>query len=213
MRSELGDEWPVIDTTFDPIQQVLRHAGFSAIQLILDNFASAKPMIEAVTETVINYVRELKINGVDGVFYSTRAAATEACSYGFTQEAFEELRPVILRRVEHAAAFLIVEAAVEAIADVSLVAGDDVILGLADLLAAKLDAAVALAVEAELQLQDIVGVGLLAHQEGVAAKALGGGRADDGAVLHRPEVGLALPAVEGLAIEEADLGRPSRNAE
>ena len=38
------------------------------------------------------------------------------------QEAFEELRPVILRRVEHAAAFLIVEAAVEAIADVSLVA-------------------------------------------------------------------------------------------
>ena len=91
MRSELGDEWPVIDTTFDPIQQVLRHAGFSAIQLILDNFASAKPMIEAATETVINYVRELKINGVDGVFYSTRAAATEACSYGFTQEAFEEL--------------------------------------------------------------------------------------------------------------------------
>ena len=91
LRSELGDEWPLIDTTFDPIQQVLRHAGFSAIQLILDNFASAKPMIEAVTETVINYVRELKINGVDGVFYSTRAAATEACSYGFTQEAFEEL--------------------------------------------------------------------------------------------------------------------------
>jgi len=91
IRSELGDDWPVIDTTFDPIQQVLRHAGFSAIQLILDNFASAKPMLEAATETVINYARELKKNGIDGVFYSTRAAATEACSYGFTQEAFEEL--------------------------------------------------------------------------------------------------------------------------
>ena len=91
IRSELGDEWPVIDTTFAPIQQVLRHAGFSAIQLILDNFALAKPMLEAATETVINYARELKKNGIDGVFYSTRAAATEECSYGFTQEAFEEL--------------------------------------------------------------------------------------------------------------------------
>ena len=87
----MGDEWPISDTTFDPIQQVLRHAGFSAIQLILDNFASAKPMLEAATETVINYARELKKNGIDGVFYSTRAAATEECSYGFTQEAFEEL--------------------------------------------------------------------------------------------------------------------------
>ena len=91
MRKELGDNWPVIDTTFDPIQQVLRPAGFSAIQLILDNPARARPMIEAATETVIDYARELKQIGVDGVFYSTRAAATETSSHGFSQEAFEEL--------------------------------------------------------------------------------------------------------------------------
>ncbi len=91
MRKELGDNWPVIDTTFDPIQQILRPSGFSTIQLILDNSTKARPMIEAATETVIDYVRELKKNGVDGVFYSTRAAATEACSQGFTQVAFEEL--------------------------------------------------------------------------------------------------------------------------
>ncbi len=91
IRTELGEEWPVIDTTFDPIQQVLRRAGFSTMQLIFDNPASARPMLEAATETVIGYVRKLKEIGVDGVFYSTRAAATEKSTQGYTTQAFEEL--------------------------------------------------------------------------------------------------------------------------
>ena len=91
IRAELGEDWPVIDTTFDPIQQVLRHAGFSALRLIVDNPREAKPMLEAATETVIRYMRALAANGVDGVFYSTRAAATEACVQGFAQDAYEEL--------------------------------------------------------------------------------------------------------------------------
>jgi len=91
LRDRLGDGWPVIDTFFDPIQLVLRRAGFSAMKLILDNPAKAIPMIEAATETVIDYVGELKKIGVDGAFYSTRAAATEACNQGFSDAAFREL--------------------------------------------------------------------------------------------------------------------------
>lgn len=91
IRKRLGESWPVIDTLFDPIQLVLRRAGFSALQLILDNPQKAIPMIEAATETSINYVRELKKIGVDGVFYSTRAAATSSCEHGFSDSAFSEL--------------------------------------------------------------------------------------------------------------------------
>lgn len=91
IRADLGEDWPVVDTTFDPIQQILRHAGFSALRLILDHPREARPMLEAATETVIQYMRALAANGVDGVFYSTRAAATEACVDGFTQDAYEEL--------------------------------------------------------------------------------------------------------------------------
>ena len=91
LRAELGKNWPIIDTTFDPIQQILRRSGFSTLKVMLDNPGRAKPMIEAATETVIRYTRELKKNGVDGVFYSTRAAATQACSQGYSEEAFNEL--------------------------------------------------------------------------------------------------------------------------
>lgn len=94
MRRELGEDWPILDTTFDPIQQVLRHGGFSAMNMIFDNPDKSKPMLEAATETIIRYVQELKKIGVDGVFYSTRAAATEECSEGYTTEQFESfLRP------------------------------------------------------------------------------------------------------------------------
>ena len=46
---------------------------------------------EAAAETVIAYARELKKNGVDGVFYSTRAAVTPKGRQGYSQQAFEEL--------------------------------------------------------------------------------------------------------------------------
>ena len=91
LRTRLGEDWPIIDTFFDPLQLILRRAGFSAMQLILDNSERARPMIEAATASIIDYVNELKKNGIDGAFYSTRAAATKDSSQGFTQSAFEEL--------------------------------------------------------------------------------------------------------------------------
>lgn len=98
MRQELGNEWPIIDTTFDPFQQVLRHSGYSGLPLVLDNPAAARPMLEAATETVIRYIRELKRIGVDGIFYSTRGASTPDCAQGFERAAFEDL----LKPFDHA---------------------------------------------------------------------------------------------------------------
>jgi uroporphyrinogen decarboxylase len=91
IRKRLGENWPVIDTLFDPIQMVLRRAGFSALRLILDNPRKALPMIQAATETAIDYVRELKKIDVDGVFYSTRGAATKSWEHGYSDSEFCEL--------------------------------------------------------------------------------------------------------------------------
>jgi uroporphyrinogen decarboxylase len=103
MRTDLGADWPVIDTTFNPIQQVVRYAGNSVQKLIADHPGKAKPMLEAVTETMIRYMRALVAEGVDGVFYSTWAAATEAAASGYSREVFEELvRPYDIAILEEA---------------------------------------------------------------------------------------------------------------
>lgn len=91
LRQRLGESWPVIDTFFDPLQLVLRRTGFSAMKLILDNPVEATSMIRAATDSIIDYVRELKKIGVDGAFYSTRAAAMEQGDQGFSDSSFEQL--------------------------------------------------------------------------------------------------------------------------
>jgi uroporphyrinogen decarboxylase len=107
MRADLGEDWPVVDTTFSPLQQVVRYAGATAQKVILDHPASARPMLERVTETVIRYVRQLPREGVDAVFYSTWAAATERAPRGCTQDAFAELiRPYDIAILDEAAALV-----------------------------------------------------------------------------------------------------------
>ena len=58
--------------------------------MVFDNPKQSKPMLEAVTETICRYVRELKRLGVDGVLYSTRAAIRENDPKGVDQATFEE---------------------------------------------------------------------------------------------------------------------------
>ena len=91
LRRRLGDDWPIVDTFFDPIQFLLRKCGFSTMKLIFDNPGKAKPMLEAATESIINYVHKLEEIGIDGAFYSTRAAAQKECPQGFSDSEFEEL--------------------------------------------------------------------------------------------------------------------------
>jgi len=90
LRSDLGEDWPLVDTTFDPVQQICRRSGYKTFQSMMDHPNQARPMLEAATETVIRYVGELQRLGVDGVLYSTRGAATERCSQGMDEAAFRE---------------------------------------------------------------------------------------------------------------------------
>ncbi|MDP6705121.1 MAG: uroporphyrinogen decarboxylase family protein [Alphaproteobacteria bacterium] len=90
LRADLGPDWPIVDTTFDPLQQIMRRTGWSTTRLVFDHPRQAKPMLEAATETVCRYVRELKRLGVDGVLYSTRGAVRETHSKGVDEATFEE---------------------------------------------------------------------------------------------------------------------------
>ena len=67
---------PIVDTFFDPFQQVLRKVGFSKARMVYDNEREALHMLDAVTETVCGYLRELKNAGCDGVLYSINGAIT-----------------------------------------------------------------------------------------------------------------------------------------
>ncbi len=90
LRADLGPDCPIIDTTFDPLQQIMRRTGFSKTQLVFDHPRQAKLMLEAATETVCRYVAELKQLGVDGVFYSTRGAVREEHPDGVDETTFKE---------------------------------------------------------------------------------------------------------------------------
>src|SRR5262245_45531003 len=109
---------------------------------------------------------------------------------------------------EHATGTLFIQDADELLVsltrrvDVRLVAGDHEVPRLADMLGSILNAGVA-ADDLELGLQLEVGDLAVPNQEAIASLNLPVlGVAGDGAILDRPQVRLALPAGQVLAVEE-----------
>lgn len=101
LRKELGPDVPIVDTFFDPFQQVIRTAGISKSQLIYANKREALQMLNNVTDTVCGYMQELKKAGCDGVLYSINGAITPAGERGVDEETFKTfLRPFDLRVCE-----------------------------------------------------------------------------------------------------------------
>ena len=88
LRAELGPDMPIVDTFFDPFQQVLRKVGFSKARMVYDNEREALHMLDAVTETVCGYLRELKNAGCDGVLYSINGAITPPGERGVDERTF-----------------------------------------------------------------------------------------------------------------------------
>jgi len=101
LRKELGPDVPIIDTYFDPFQQVVRSAGMNKSALIYSNKREALHMLNAVTETVCGYMQELKKAGCDGVLYSINGAITPPGERGIDDETFNTfLKPFDLRVCE-----------------------------------------------------------------------------------------------------------------
>jgi uroporphyrinogen decarboxylase len=101
LRRELGPDVPIIDTYFDPFQQVVRSAGMNKSALIYSNKSEALHMLNAVSETVCGYMQELKKAGCDGVLYSINGAITPPGERGIDDETFNAfLKPFDLRVCE-----------------------------------------------------------------------------------------------------------------
>ena len=101
LRREFGPDVPIIDTFFDPFQQVMRIAGFSCAKLVYANRREALHMLDVVTETTCEYMQDLRKAGCDGVLYSINGAIAPPGARGVDDDTFRTLlRPFDLRICE-----------------------------------------------------------------------------------------------------------------
>lgn len=101
LRAEFGADTPIVDTFFDPFQQVLRKVGFSKASLVYANKREALHMLDAVTQSACAYLEALRNAGCDGVLYSINGAIAPPGERGVDDETFRTfLRPFDLRVLE-----------------------------------------------------------------------------------------------------------------
>lgn len=103
LRRELGPDWPILDTLFDPYQQVVRNVGFSEGRHIPQHRQAALDMIGSVCDTLCDYVAAARDAGADGFFMSINSAIREGAPRGVGDAVFREYqRPFDLRLLEAA---------------------------------------------------------------------------------------------------------------
>jgi uroporphyrinogen decarboxylase len=89
LRSRAGPDVALIDTMFDPYQQMLRNVGFSEAPNLHKHRADTLRALEAVADTIVRYIRALKAQGVEALFLSINGAIREGFPRGSTREVFE----------------------------------------------------------------------------------------------------------------------------
>lgn len=87
LRTRLDPDLPMIETIFEPYQQILRNVGFSqAANLFRHDERTALDAIRTVTETTCDYIREVRKLGIDGIFLSINGAIPLQRPRGVTAE-------------------------------------------------------------------------------------------------------------------------------
>ncbi len=74
LRAGLGPDMPLLETGFDPFQQIMRNVGFDQAANLLRHEREAQQALAAITETLCDYVRAAKARGADGFFFSINGA-------------------------------------------------------------------------------------------------------------------------------------------
>lgn len=87
LRTRLDPDLPMIETIFEPYQQILRNVGFSqAANLFRHDEQSALHAIETVRDTTCAYIQEVRKLGIDGIFLSINGAIPPHRPRGVTPE-------------------------------------------------------------------------------------------------------------------------------
>jgi uroporphyrinogen decarboxylase len=101
LRAELGPGWPIMITTFDPFQQVMRRVGFTKARLVFEHPEESLPMLEAVCATMCAYMAEVRAAGCDAVFYSINGAIAPPARRGIDDATYRRfVRPYEIRMLE-----------------------------------------------------------------------------------------------------------------
>jgi uroporphyrinogen decarboxylase len=103
LRAALGPDVPLADTMFDPYQQMLRNVGFSEAPNLWKHRRETLAALEAVTETIVRYIRAVKAQGVEALFLSINGAIRDGFPRGSTREVYETFQRPFDRRLLEAA--------------------------------------------------------------------------------------------------------------
>ena len=103
LRDLVGPEVPMLETIFEPYQQIVRNIGFTEAENLFGHGQAALDAIEVVTETTCEYVRKVKEQGVDGVFLSINGAIPSHRPRGVSAERHETFQKPFAIRVLEAA--------------------------------------------------------------------------------------------------------------
>ncbi len=74
IRLSCGEDVPVIETVFDPLQTLVRSCGRRALEFVLTDRRAGLQALEAITRTLVNYIGACREVGVSGIFYSVNWA-------------------------------------------------------------------------------------------------------------------------------------------
>lgn len=103
LRHELGPDVPIIDTLFDPYQQILRNVGRDQEPAFLAAGQHALDALDAVTQAMCSYIKAARKAGADGFFLSVSGAIREGQARGVQPQVHEHFqRPFNLRLLEAA---------------------------------------------------------------------------------------------------------------
>lgn len=101
LRAEFGDEMPIMLTTFDPFQQVMRRVGYTRASMVFGHPRESLRMLDAVCRTMEDYMGAVRQAGCDAIFFSVNSAITPPQSRGIDDRTFREFfRPFELRMLE-----------------------------------------------------------------------------------------------------------------
>jgi uroporphyrinogen decarboxylase len=89
LRAELGPDIALIDTGFDPYQQVLRNVGFDQAAHMWKHKVEALRALETVAETTCRYIAAVKAQGVEAFFLSINGAIREGFPRGSNRQIYE----------------------------------------------------------------------------------------------------------------------------
>jgi uroporphyrinogen decarboxylase len=89
LRTALGPDIALIETGFDPYQQLLRNVGFAEAPNLWRHENEALLALGTVAETLARYIKAVKALGVEAFFLSVNGAIQQGYPRGASREVYE----------------------------------------------------------------------------------------------------------------------------